>query len=80
MTTPAKGHIDTWGAPDNYEPRVSTTVRVPDELAAEVRRWAKLTGKSQGALLAEAWADWLRTHKAEVLADLDKLRAEVESA
>lgn len=37
-------------------------VRVSDELAAEVRLWSHLLGKTQGQLLQEAWAEWLKQH------------------
>lgn len=42
---------------------VTVPVRVPDDLYAEVRRWARIKGKTPAMILQEAWADWLHAHQ-----------------
>lgn len=59
---------------------MTVPVRVPDEIYGEVRMWSRLKGITPGDMLQEAWAEWLHAHKDEILAELDAIRTEVESA
>lgn len=56
---------------------VTIPVRVPDELYADVRRWAQIKGITPGDLLREAWDAWVVAHKDEILAQIDAFRADV---
>lgn len=58
---------------------VTIPVRVPDEIYADVRRWAQIKGITPGDILREAWDQWVREHKAEILLELDALREEIAS-
>jgi hypothetical protein len=58
---------------------VTIPVRVPDEIYADVRRWAQIKGKTPGDILSDAWDQWVREHKAEILLELDALREEIAS-
>jgi hypothetical protein len=63
------------------EPRRKATVpvRIPDEVYCDLRRWAQIKGRTPGDIVSEAWNQWVVAHKAEILAGLDEIRADVET-
>lgn len=58
---------------------VTVPVRVPDEVYADLRRWARIKRRTLGDLMSDAWNEWVVAHKGEILADLDAVRGDIES-
>lgn len=58
---------------------VTVPVRVPDEVYADLRRWAQIRGKTPGDVMREAWDEWVAAHRDEILAEIDALRADITS-
>jgi predicted transcriptional regulator len=50
----------------------TTTIRVSTDIQGEIARIAALRGISSGELLAEAWREFLDTHRAELAEDLEQ--------
>ncbi len=48
------------------------SVRVSDDMHQETRRVAALRGDTPGALLAEAWKEYMLNHKEEFAAELEQ--------
>ncbi len=52
----------------------SNQVKLPGETKREIEVFAALSGKSQGALLAEAWAEYKASHTSELTAGIENAR------
>lgn len=50
----------------------TTTIRVSTEIQGEISRIAALRGVSSGELLAEAWREFLDTHRSELAENLEQ--------
>jgi predicted transcriptional regulator len=51
----------------------TTAVRVSDELLEDVKRLAALRGDTPGALLAEAWSEFISRHRDEIAHDFEEV-------
>ena len=54
---------------------MSTTMRVPDDVNASVKRIAALSGRPGGDLLAEAWSSYVEKHREEFARDFERAAA-----
>jgi hypothetical protein len=50
---------------------MSSVIRVPDNVHLESKQIASVRGQQQGQLLAEAWREYLATHREEFARDLE---------
>jgi len=50
---------------------MSTVIRVPDHVHLESKSIAAVRGQQQGQLLAEAWREYLASHREEFAKDLE---------
>ncbi len=50
---------------------MSTAVRIPDEVHADVKAIAAMRGKVPGEVLAAAWREYLANHRDEVAEDFE---------
>lgn len=50
----------------------TVTMRVPEHVQAEAKRFAGIQGIQPGDLLGEAWAEYLQNHRDEFAANLEK--------
>ena len=50
---------------------MSTVVRIPDHVHLESKSIAAVRGQQQGELLAEAWREYLASHRDEFADDLE---------
>jgi len=51
---------------------MSTVIRVPDAVHLETKRLAAVRGQQAGELLAEAWREYLTSHRDEFAKDLEE--------
>lgn len=49
----------------------TAVIRVPDTVHDEARRIAALRGTQAGALIAEAWSQYMQNHREQFAADLE---------
>jgi predicted transcriptional regulator len=52
---------------------MATAVRVSNELHEDVKRLAALRGVTPGALLADAWSEFIARHRNEIAHDLEEV-------
>lgn len=50
---------------------MSTVVRIDEAVLADVKAIAGMRGKTPGDMLAQAWSEFAKRHRAEIAADFD---------